>query len=115
MFTKKQLDKIGKKHDGAVEVGVWQYADDTVTGEIEVYFFGYQAHGKPGRISDGVIAMNRLTDERQDRPKGYWLAHQFETSPGWNVCFMVSDRWLKSHKGLAFYQAAWEQEFKKAQ
>jgi len=113
MFTKKQLDKIGKKYAKVAEVGVWEYAEGSES-EIEVYYFGYQAHGKPGKISDGIIAMNRLTDEQYDRPAGFWLAHRFETSPGWNVCIMVSDRWLETHKGLDRYKAAWEQEFKEA-
>lgn len=105
-ITIAQVEKLNKKFKN-VEVSTLEKTECGTKADIIV--MKYNRFGPDeNRISEGLKEVNALWDERQSRPKGYFIAHGYEKENGYCVSVMVTEEWLDNNK-LTPNKKVWEE------
>jgi hypothetical protein len=101
--TLTHIEKLKKKFKNLD----FKVVETSPEGKADVFAITYQKNGLPGKISPGLMEVNAVWDERQSRPKGYFIAAGFEKYSGVCVSVMVSEEWLDNNK-VSEKRAEWE-------
>lgn len=88
-ITLTQVERFKKKFKN-LEFKVLEETE----GKADVFSITWQKFGLPGKVSEGMIEVNAMWDERKSRPKNYYIAHNFDRDNGISVSIMVSEEWL---------------------
>lgn len=103
-ITTKQLEKLQKKFKNLDLKSL-----KTAENEVHVLAITYQVNGLPNKISDGLVEVNALWDERKSRPPGYIVAHSIQNANGVTISIMVTEEWYETNK-LSDAIKAWNKE-----
>lgn len=105
--TLTKIEQLKKKFKN-VEIKVLNITDDG--RKADVFAIWYNRNGaNPNKVGAGLVEVNALWDERQSRPKGYFIAAGFERTNGQCVSVMVSEEWLDNNK-VSEFKPKWEVE-----